>query len=388
MHVQEKRLNILFLSSWFPHKGAPTLGNFVHRHAQAISRKHNVFVLFLAPDQSKNSTKHSIEHRNFEGIDTTTVYFNKSGLSISTRIKAFNIGLNQLLIERKIEFDIIHQNVIWPEGWQGVFAKRKLKIPMIISEHWTGYHQAERGKQPLKVKVLSNLVASSAEFIAPVSDDLGNAMRRFGLRSEYITVPNVVDTDIFILKKKESKPLRFLHVSSLYEDQKNITGILRAWKSASDEFSDIHLTIGGDGPWEEVRKHARDLNINEGSIAFFGEKPWEEIAQLMQESHVLLLFSNYENLPCVIVEAMASGMHILSTKVGGISEHISSDIGILIEKGNETELIAAIRKFHNEYPFSNEEHLRKIAEQKFSMESVAAQFDAIYQKAISKFKGE
>jgi glycosyltransferase involved in cell wall biosynthesis len=85
---------------------------------------------------------------------------------------------------------------------------------------------------------------------------------------------------------------------------------------------------------------------------------------------------------------MASGMHILSTKVGGISEHISSDIGILIEKGNETELIAAIRKFHNEYPFSNEEHLRKIAEQKFSMESVAAQFDAIYQKAISKFKGE
>jgi glycosyltransferase involved in cell wall biosynthesis len=259
---------------------------------------------------------------------------------------------------------------------------------MIISEHWTGYHQAERGTQPLHVKVLSNLVASSAEFIAPVSDDLGNAMRRFGLRSEYITVPNVVDTDIFILKKKESKPLRFLHVSSLYEDQKNITGILRAWKSASDEFSDIHLTIGGDGPWEEVRKHARDLNINEGSIAFFGEKPWEEIAHLMQESHVLLLFSNYENLPCVIVEAMASGMHIISTKVGGISEHISSDIGILIEKGNETELIAAIRKFHNEYPFSNEEHLRKIAEQKFSMESVAAQFDAIYQKAISKFKGE
>ena len=72
---------------------------------------------------------------------------------------------------------------------------------MIISEHWTGYHQAERGKQPLKVKLLSNFVASSAEFITPVSDDLGLAMRKFGLRSDYITVPNVVDTDIFILKK-------------------------------------------------------------------------------------------------------------------------------------------------------------------------------------------
>ena len=205
MHVQEKRLNILFLSSWFPHKGAPTLGNFVHRHAQAISRKHNVFVLFLAPDLTKNSPNPVIEHRDFEGIDTTTVYFNKKGLSISTRIKAFNIGLNHLLNDRNIQFDLIHQNVIWPEGWQGVFAKRKLKIPMIITEHWTGYHQTERGKQLLKVKVLSNFAVSSAEIIAPVSNDLGNAMQKFGLRSEYITVPNVVDTDIFILKKKETK---------------------------------------------------------------------------------------------------------------------------------------------------------------------------------------
>ena len=385
--MQEKRLNILFLSSWFPHKGAPTLGNFVHRHAQAISRKHHVFVLFLAPDLTKNSPNPTVEHLDFEGIDTTIVYFNKNGLSIFTRISAFNLGLNHLLNERNIQFDLIHHNVIWPEGWQGVFAKRRLNIPLIITEHWTGYHQAERGKQPLKVKLLSKWVASKADLIAPVSDDLGNAMRNFGLQSEYITVPNVVDTDIFILKKKEIKPLRFLHVSSLYEDQKNISGILRAWKVVSNEFPDIHLTIGGDGPWEQVKDQARQLNIHENSISFFGEKPWNEIAELMQQSHILLLFSNYENLPCVIVEAMASGMHILSTKVGGISEHITSDVGILIQKGNETELIAAIRKLHAEYPFSNEEHLRKIAEQKFSMDSVAEQFNAAYHRAISKSKG-
>jgi L-malate glycosyltransferase len=381
--AENRRLHILLLASWFPHEGAPKLGNFVHRHAQAIAQKHNVSLLYLAPQQDIAPTR--LVHDSLEGIDTTWVYYSKKGVSIFTRLHAFRLGLDALVNERKITFDLIHLNVIWPEGWQAVIAQRRLNIPIVITEHWTGYHETSRGNQPFKVKALSRWVASKASVICPVSDDLGQAMRRFGLSGKYLTVPNVVNTDVFQLAEKQAKPLQFLHVSSLYEPQKNIRGILRVWKKFADQYPDVHLTIGGDGPWQDALKYAQDLNIRPNSITVFGEKEWNEIAALMQQAHVLLLFSNFENLPCVIVEAMASGMHVISSAVGGISEHISAEVGLLVPHQDEQALFDALAKMYTNYPMTNAAQLRAIAEQKFSMQSIAHQFDHVYQIALSTY---
>jgi glycosyltransferase involved in cell wall biosynthesis len=381
--AENRRLHILLLASWFPHEGATKLGNFVHRHAQAIAQKHNVSVLYLAPQQGNAPTR--LVHYSLEGIDTTWVYYSKKGVSIFSRLRAFRLGLDALVNERKITFDLIHLNVIWPEGWQAIVAQRRLNIPIVITEHWTGYHETSRGKQPFKVKALSRWVASKASVICPVSDDLGQAMRRFGLSGKYLTVPNVVNTDVFQLAEKQAKPLQFLHVSSLYEPQKNIRGILRVWKKFADQYPDVHLTIGGDGPWQDALKYAQDLNIRPNSITVFGEKEWNEIAALMQQAHVLLLFSNFENLPCVIVEAMASGMHVISSAVGGISEHISAEVGLLVPHQDEQALFDALAKIYTNYPLTNATQLRAIAEQKFSMQSIAQQFDHVYQIALSTY---
>lgn len=380
---ENRRLNILLLASWYPHEGAPKLGNFVHRHAQAIAEKHNVFVLYLAP-QAEHLSMQMVQ-QSLEGIDTTWVYYPKNGISIIQRRRAFRLGLDSLITDRKITFDLIHLNVIWPEGWQAIVAQRRLNIPIVITEHWTGYHETIRGKQPFKVKALSKWVASKASVICPVSDDLGQAMQRFGLRGSYRTVPNVVNTDVFHLVEKAPKPLRFLHVSSLYEPQKNISGILRVWKKFADQCDDVHLTLGGDGPWQTVAQQAQDLAIPPSSITIFGEKEWHEIAELMQQSHVLLLFSNFENLPCVIVEAMASGMHVISTAVGGISEHITNQVGFLVPPQDENALFVALNRMRTNYPLCEATTLRAIAEHKFSMQSVANQFDHVYQTALMSY---
>jgi glycosyltransferase involved in cell wall biosynthesis len=102
----------------------------------------------------------------------------------------------------------------------------------------------------------------------------------------------------------------------------------------------------------------------------------------MQASHYLLMFSNYENLPCVIVEAMACGLGIISTRVGGISEHINSDRGLLIGPGNEDELYSAIEHTCLQPDLFNRESLRQYAVQHFSKKAIAAQFDSIYREAL------
>ena len=74
-----KKLNILFLSSWYPNKKSPTLGNFVQRHAKAVATQHNVFVLFATslPDLKK---PFSIE-KNQEGNLTEVIVYYKNPLT-------------------------------------------------------------------------------------------------------------------------------------------------------------------------------------------------------------------------------------------------------------------------------------------------------------------
>lgn len=376
--MQSRKLNILFLSSWYPCRSHPTLGNFVQRHAEAVATLHHVTVLYMAP-LANTETRFETEDYTISGVRSIVIYYKSSFASIPARYRAFQKGLEILANEK---FDLIHHNVIWNSGWQAVIAARKFQIPFIITEHWTGYDTGARQDQPRFLKPFSKWIASKAAAICPVSEDLGKKMRAFGIAGNYAVVPNVVDISIFQNTPREKKTINILHVSSLNDPQKNITGILKSWKKIAEKTTKFKLCIGGDGPVEAYRTMAHSMEINAGSIEFFGEKTPAEIASLMQNCHVFLLFSNYENLPVVLVEAMASGMYIISTNVGGIAEHVTPERGELIERGNTEQLVNSILNIEEKLQKFEPSQSRNYALQNFSKNSVAAQFDAVYRKVL------
>ncbi|MCC6599381.1 MAG: glycosyltransferase, partial [Crocinitomicaceae bacterium] len=329
-HLNSRRLHILFLASWYPSRTHNTLGNFIQHHAEAIATRHDVHVLYITPLEGADQT--FIQDETIAGVKTTIVYYQKGAFHLLRRFIAFKKGILHLQENGLFHFDIAHLNVIWPQGWQAIYLRWKYGLRYIITEHWTGYDLTVRPHPGKMVAHLSKLTTKNAEVVCPVTDNLGSTMRAFGLSGHYVTVPNVVDTNIFHIEEKSSSPIRFIHVSSLNEKQKNITGILRAWKKATDTNHAIHLHIGGDGPVNMVSEEAVKLKIPSESISFFGEQTWDFIAKKMTASHCLLLFSNYENLPCVIAEALASGIPVISTATGGIGEHISEDRGVLVQK--------------------------------------------------------
>jgi glycosyltransferase involved in cell wall biosynthesis len=381
--LNPKKLNILFLSSWYPGKTHATLGNFVQRHAEAISYLHNVTVLYVSKLTPEDGN-YQIEDEVIDGVRTIHIYYKPGFYSIWRKILAFKKGLNYLRKQPDLSFDLIHHNVIWSNGWQALWAKKKMKIPLVITEHWTGYDIGARPHPGKKVELLSKWVAAQAAVICPVSNDLGHTMQRFGLRGKYITVPNVVNTKLFHAGAKESGTTNFLHVSSLFDDQKNISGILKAWKLASDKEYDIHLTIGGDGPWQTFERHASGLGIRSESITFFGEKKWNEVAELMSHNNCLIMFSRYENLPCTIVEAMASGMAVITTAVGGITEHITKERGVIVPEEDVDQLVKAILFFKNNADQFNSESLRSYAIARFSNENVANAYDKVYKIVLQR----
>lgn len=372
--VSDKRLSILFTSGWYPSKAHSTVGNFVQRHAEAVATRCDVWVLYVASMPQWQGAPTIEEHRE-KNVQTVIVYCKPGFFS---KRKAFVKGAYYLIRSKNIQFDAVHHNVLWPQGWQPRWLKSKFNLPYIVSEHWTGYDPINTNKRHPLLLWMSKFGASKASFLCPVTLDLQQKMIDFGIRGNYQVVPNVVDTRLFALAATDSDRVRFLHVSSLVDAHKNISGLLSAWKKVSDHNPRVHLTLGGDGPVEFWKQRAHLLGIRSDSIDFFGETSWEGVARRMESSHALVLFSNYENLPCVIVEALACGLPIISTRVGGISEHINAERGILVDRGDEDDLATAIESMAATIDRYDKVALRHYALEHFSNEAVAEAFEKLY----------
>lgn len=292
-------------------------------------------------------------------------------------------AINRHLAEEQFSPDILHLNVLYPAGRQALYFSKKLKIPFVATEHFTGYHKnTHRTIRPWELKLMK-AIGRAAYKLLPVSNDLAMAMQRCGIEGEYSSIPNVVDTDLFVTERIPSDRFRFLHISSLFDTHKNVSGMLRAYRKLIEIHPNCHFTIAGDGDPEPHRMYANELQIPASSITFEGEKTIEEVALMMREADAFVLFSNYENLPCVIGEAWSAGIPVISSDVGGIREHLNRERGLLVKAGHEDELLAAMRSIiamRDDYDLNK---LRQYSVEHFSEEAIAQAYNQIYVQAIN-----
>ena len=369
--------NILFLSSWYPSKVHRTLGNFVQYHANAISLKHKVFVLYVVPHKDG----FEITNEVVKNVDTTIVYFKRGKFKYLNYLIAFRKGLSVLIEKRKISFDIAHMNILHPACWQSLYVKWKYNLPFIISENWHGLQDLARYDIKGLRKYLIRLSIKKASYVCPVSHQLKNAIKEAGFSGNFKVVPNVVNTSIFSLSpKKENKDFTFLHVSTLTDSIKNISGILNSFSKLKKE--NVKLRIIGDGETSWIKDKLVSLKITD-LVSLEGEMTYEEISLAMQDANAFLLFSNIENLPLVLIESMSTGTPIITSNVGGISEIFDDSKGIMIDAGDQNKLLEAMNNMVENASNYNPQKIRKFAVDNFSQEKISNQFDEIYNKVVN-----
>lgn len=370
-------MNVLFTSSWFPSKAHATLGNFVQYHAKAIGRYNKVYVLYVTPLDGLQSD-FQIENERIDGVDITWVYFKKK-LGKYSYVKAFKKGLRNLIDERNIKFDFMQHNIMLPHGWKALYVNHKYKIPYIISENWSGY-QPERN-EPISYfqKHMLKRLIRKACVICPVTQHLKNAIELFGEAKEYEIIANVVDTALFKINPEEGKQFDFIHISTLDDRIKNVSGIINAFKRLLATYPSAKLLIIGDGDRKPFEEQVKSLGVQD-NVIIKGEQKRDEIAIWLQRSKIYVQFSNYENLPLVIIEAMSSGLPVISSDAGGIAEHLNPTTGILIPKKDEDVLLKSMIKSIDEYESWDFNKIRDYAVEHFSEEQIGMKFDHIYNK--------
>jgi len=387
-----KKLSVLILSSWYPARTNPTLGNFNEKFAEAAALFNKVTALHIAADENMSIATEYVQTEN-NGVDTRIVYFRKKHkefwtdkVAKSYRFLKYYFTVYKQYKKQNGKPDIVHLNILYPVGIIALLFKKIYGLPYVISENWTGYLPSNYIRQNFLVRITSRIIAKNAYALLPVSLDLKKAMLSHGFNNTYYIVPNVTDTKHFNLSEsaKVDEKKIMLHVSSLKDEHKNITGILNVVKQLSIFRQDFELHIVGDGDAAPHKKYAEELNLLNKFVFFYEAMTPLQIAQIMKQSDFFVLFSNYENLPCVIVEALASGLPVVSSTAGGIPEHITEDKGILVEPKDEKAFFNACVKMLDNYSAYNKINLHRYAVDKFSYISVGQQLTDIYNVILKK----
>ena len=366
---------IVHIPSWFPIPEKPLNGNFISRHIESLGDRVQSVILHhvhpgFTPTLPQNATLFPVE------------------VSTANKLKLFNAYSSAFkqLIKAYGRPDIIHLHVVLPMGPVAVRLSRQFRIPLIVSEHWTGYLPMNRPKLSLAERIILRHTFRHANHITAVSQDLLNniaATVPAAAKKPQTVVGNVVDTNLFGLKDslQQTSKKQILHVSTLENDAKNIMGILRAMDALKKQRDDFELNIVHDFRNILAETFVRERGL-ESIVHFLGRKSSGEIAGLLQQADFFLLFSNYENQPCVLLESFSTGTPVVTTPVGGILEITNENNAVIVTPKDEVQLVEKLDYMLDKSKQFNSEIIRKQAEEICSPDVIGNKWTEIYRNVV------
>ena len=321
---------VVHFPSWFPDAERPLNGNFILRQIEAAGSVTESIVLHHSASE-------------FDCPMPENVHFHPIHCKQKRQLIKSYITEFQNIIKEYGKPDILHLHVALPLGPVAAFLSQKHKIPLVVSEHWSVYQPMNRPSLKLREKWTLQYVYKTAAHVTAVSRNLLDniaATVPAAAKKPQTVVGNVVDTTLFALKDNtlQNEKKQILHVSTLDNDAKNIMGILRAVNKLWQRRKDFELNIVHDFRNILAETYVRERGL-ESAVHFLGRKTSQEIAEMLRHSDFFLLFSNYENQPCVLLEAFSTGTPAVTTPVGGIPEFTNPDNAVIVSPRDEAQLI-------------------------------------------------
>jgi glycosyltransferase involved in cell wall biosynthesis len=377
---------ILWLASWYPCRLDAFNGDFIQRSATALSLQLPVNVFYLMKDEKGIITKDYLLETVVTGqLTETRLYYHpfKTGIGpvdqIFSAMKYTRLGRKWLKGFKSRQEPgkpwIVEVGVAMRAGTLALWMKRKWKQQFLVQEHWTGYYrhlmppELQRGRFFWKMNLR---ILQEADALFPDSRHLGEWINKAYLPIRFKEIPNTVNTELFhfVPNLKNQGKFRFIHVSTLGY-QKNTDGILRCFKKLLELLPGEPLELLVVGPGFETHRAWVEQEMSEkDTVVFTGPKPYQEVAALMQTAHALVLFSRFENLPCVMLEAFSCGLPVIGSRVGGIAYHLPESNGLLVDSENETQLLEAMRHLYQHYADYDRKQIESDARRHYSMESI------------------
>ena len=377
--MADQPLHILFISSWFPTRLHPFRGDFVERHAWAVATKDRVTALHVE-QVDRNSDLPDLDHFEKRGVQYYIFYQRRSAVPVLGRAidyfkkwRLYQKGFS-LINQKDGAIDLIHANITNPGGYIGYRLSKRSGIPYIITEHHTLYNK----RHPEHSKAFSDhrtkLALKHAGGITAVSHDLLGTIRQHFPNDHTAVIPNV----IYHVEPSTEKENYFIHVSTLDDAHKNVSGILKAFKLFRSRHPEVDLFIVG-GKTEQLIKDLQ-RHVGEG-VTFLGTQNHAKTLELIGKSQGLIQFSRYETFSIVVAEAISLGVPVITTACGGPEEYVEPTMGIMTPQEDIQALADNMERLLSFDTSHSRQNRDKILSE-FSEQQIAQKFDQFYREVL------
>ncbi len=369
--MENKKLNILMLNYEFPPLGGGA-GNATYYILKEFSKFKNLEINLVTSSTnefkiqqfSKNITIHYLDI-NKKG----NLHYQSNKDLIIYSLRAYKYCKN--LMKNK-KYDLCHAFFGIPCG----YIAMKLGIPYIVSLRGSDvpfYNSRFKYIDKFIFKKLSRKIWKNSKKVIANSKDLKKLALQTNPRQKINVIYNGIDTkEFFPINKKKKHDKTILISTGRLIERKGYKYLIEAISNNEN----VELQLIGDGNQkEQLEKLAKNLN---SSVIFLGKKEHKEIPTYLQKADIFILPSLNEGMSNSILEAMASGLPIITTDTGGSSELLKGN-GYIIEKSS----FESIAKTLNNYIYNpslinkHSTQSRKIAE-RMSWKEVAEDYMEVY----------
>ncbi len=412
---------MLVVSSWFPSALDPVAGRFVADQIVALAARGNVDPAVVSFDPAEligsgpvrarianviashvRSAAHAREPL-FVGVRVAGGVVPVARLGIpsgryrevgATHARAARIPALEALAERwvrGIEADVprpalIHAHTVYPDGAAAAHLARRLACPLVLTEHASAVGRLIASPEVRAAYLETVRMAERLIVVSRVlADELIQAMPE--IEPKVVVIPNGVDLGAFRPVSIDQRQRNELLFVGYRKPSKGISTLLRALPLVLQRHPDVRLRLIGGSPTDEIEagwhREATSLRIDH-AVTFQGPADRSVVADAMARASLFVHPSPRETFGVVAVEALASGLPVVATDSGGVTEILGEhpdELGAIVAPDRPDLLAAAIITALERRDEFDPATLRLAAAGRFDVAIVAERLEAVYQAA-------
>ena len=257
--------------------------------------------------------------------------------------KLVDVAINQKLDILHVHYAIPHASAAFSA--QQILKTRNIDLPFITTLHGTDITLLGKDKS---FQPVIEFAINQSDAVTAVSESLKeDTYQFFDIKKDIEVIPNFIDPSLYRFAEDielraqfaEKDEVIITHISN-FRKVKRVDDVIRIFEGVQQQLSSKLLMVG-DGPeLHQVKNLARELGISD-KVFFLGKS--KRIEQITSISDVFLLPSETESFGLVALEAMASGVAVVSSNVGGLPEVNKDGVtGFLNEVGDIEGMIASV----------------------------------------------
>lgn len=277
--------------------------------------------LFVLSKEKENRLSRQLREANVE-VEFLNLRYDYKGVRLIEIIHYFDRCM------KLFQPDIINVHLDTLYSWFWALLRKRRII-------FTVHSDAGRISDRISLRLFKKLNHKKLIRVIGVSEFASRRFKEIFSASDVRTIYNPVDIECYDLSTKTGhEEIRFINVARFYP-VKNHKLLIDAFSLVCKKIANVQLYLVGDGQeYEKIQAYVLEKNIGE-KVHFMGYR--EDVSELLMQSDIFVMSSLSEALPVSVIEALAAGLPVVATRVGGLPELVS-DNGILVETNNAVQL--------------------------------------------------